>query len=162
MIRSITLLLAIYLGIALLSTYFVIRLLRITLKSRRTFVWGSLLLLILAWCSFAIWEVNYIRNHWTFATRSMPAVGVDWFAIFRILIVRVPLWLAVLTPSFPALATVLFMPPQGVANEIGNVRNRIRQLFDAALASPYRFYIFGAVAVFFAVVVRLCVWFFIQ
>ncbi len=92
----------------------------------------------------------------------MPAVGADWFAIFWILILRIPLWLAAVVPSFPALVTVLLLPPRGVANEIGNVRNRIIQLFDAALASPYRFYIFGAVAVFFALVVRLCVWFFIQ
>jgi len=154
--------LILYVGSAVLPTYFVVRFLKRMLKSRHVFVWGGLLLLSVSWCRVAIWDANHLVDHWIVATKRAPAVGVDWFAMIKISLFRVPLWLVMLAPSFPALVTILLIPPQRITGEVSQAITRFRQSTSSILTGPYRLFAIGAVSVVLAAAARVSVWLFIQ
>jgi len=154
--------LMIYVGFAVLPTYFVIRFLKRRLKARRVFVWGGLFLLSVSWCGVAIWDANQLVDYWAVATKSAPAVGADWIAMLKILLFHFPLWLIALAPSFPAAITVLSIPPRRIIYEISSVWTRFRQRTRSVLTGPHRMFAIGAVFIALAAAARAGVWLFIQ
>lgn len=102
------------------------------------------------WCALAISEAKAIGTTYRGATTFVPAVGADWGALLVLLLIRIPIWVVLLAPSFPALGVLLFMFPKPTAS-IEATRSRL----DWLRSHPRQVILLGIVAVGLATLLQV-------